>query len=287
MMKRFFKKLAVIVPLIGAILLLQSELDAQKDQHREAVNCERLADVRVLKFLSLGFEEVIADYYWFKTVLYTGGDAKSMDFEYFASLVDQVITLDPHFQTPYIFGSVILAIEADDIDGSDRLLLKGFTRFPDAWRFPFGLGYNNYFHHGNPEKAARYLAIAARLPDHPSYLPALASRVYLEAGNPEVAIKFLETILDEAPEGQQREKLARRLEALRMILQLEKLAERFRQDGNGHLESLHELVDAGYLKKVPRDPYGGEFYLNEDGRVYSTSKLRPVDTEIQKGEHHG
>ncbi len=284
---RLLKKLAVTLPLVVAILFLQSELDARKIHPGEVDTCGRLTDVRVLQFLSLGFEEVIADYYWFKTVLYAGSNENSMNVEYFTALVDQVITLDPQFQYPYIFGSVILSIEANDYKGSDRLLLKGFTRHPDTWRFPFGLGYNSYFHHGDPEEAARYLAIAARLPHHPSYLPALASRAYFEAGNSEVAIKFLEAIIEETPEGQYRKRFEQRLEVLRTIRFLEKLVVQFRQDGNGHLDSLHELVSAGYLRKIPHDPYGGEFYLNENGRVFSTSELRPVNTEMRKGGHNG
>ncbi len=40
--------------------------------------------------------------------------------------------------------------------------------------------------------------------------------------------------------------------------------------------SLTELETAGLIDKIPEDPYGGEFILMEEGRVYTTSKLLPI-----------
>ena len=38
-------------------------------------------------------------------------------------------------------------------------------------------------------------------------------------------------------------------------------------------ESLNGLLEKGYLKELPIDPYGGTFYLDKNGQVRSTSKF--------------
>jgi hypothetical protein len=285
-MTKLLKKIAIILPMFIAVLLLQKELDAKRIEHEEVYKERRLPDPHMLKELSLGFEGVIADYYWFKTTLYVGTEDELIDYDYFAELVDLVTTLDPNFQYPYIFGSLILSLEANDYTRSDKLLLKGFAIHGESWRFPFGLGYNSYFGHGDSEKAARYLGISARLPGHPSYLPVLASRVYYEAGDSDVAIQFLETILEETPEGKHRAVLEQRRDALKVIRYLEKMVSRYSVEKNGSPETIEELVSAGYLKEIPDDPYGGEFYLDDNYKVQSTSDLRPVDHGIHKGENN-
>ncbi len=41
----------------------------------------------------------------------------------------------------------------------------------------------------------------------------------------------------------------------------------------GHIPELEALVDAGYLEYLPPDPYGGEWVLLPNGRVFSTSRF--------------
>jgi len=48
---------------------------------------------------------------------------------------------------------------------------------------------------------------------------------------------------------------------------------KFREANKTNPASINELVTAGFLKSVPKDPYGGEFYLTDKGKVESTSKF--------------
>jgi hypothetical protein len=279
---RAWAKTAIILIMMSVLLFLQNELDARRTDC--SVMKERLPNPQALRILSLGHEEVVADYYWFKTVLYAGGETTDKDYGYFSSLVDLVTSLDPQFEYPYLFGSVILSLEANDHEASDRLLLKGYAHHQNSWRFPFGLGYNSYFYHGDPVKAARYLVLAAKLPRRPAYLPILASRVCNEAGNTEVAIRFLETIIEETPEGKQRERLEQRLGALRVINYLESVVREYTRERGRSPGDMGELIRAGYLKRIPDDPYGGTFYLDDKGHVLTTSELRSAAYGIEKGE---
>jgi hypothetical protein len=48
--------------------------------------------------------------------------------------------------------------------------------------------------------------------------------------------------------------------------------DRFRKSRGTMPASVEQLVGAGLLTPVPVDPYGGQFYLEADGKVASTSK---------------
>jgi hypothetical protein len=37
------------------------------------------------------------------------------------------------------------------------------------------------------------------------------------------------------------------------------------------------MIRAGIIQALPEDPYGGEFYLDEHGKVRSSSKLANLD----------
>lgn len=283
-MKTVLKKTALILPLVASVLFLQNELDIRRVKSADRGMTQPLPNVNFLKAMSLGHEEMLADFYWVKAVLYEGGEmAEDRNYNYFASLIDLVTTLDPHFQYPYLFGSVILSVVAQDYEGSDKILMKGYTLHNDSWRFPFGLGYNAFFYHGDARKAARYIGVAARMEDHPPYLPRLASRLYYESGNLDLAIRFLATILHDIKDEEQRMILQKRVEALKIILNLENMVARYRQDRSEEPEELIALVRAGYIDQLPTDPYGGSFYLDGEGSVFSTSKLRPVHSYSPEG----
>jgi hypothetical protein len=49
-------------------------------------------------------------------------------------------------------------------------------------------------------------------------------------------------------------------------------------------ESLDELVKSGMLDKIPNDPYGGQFLMLENGRVYTTSKMLKVKKKEKEVE---
>jgi tetratricopeptide (TPR) repeat protein len=282
-MRRRLHVAVMMVLMMTAILILQRELVARRTEQSSATEVEKLPDADVLAFMSLGFEEVMSDFYWVKAVLYEGRESGEKDYSYFSSLIDLSTSLDPYFQYPYLFGSVILAVMAGDYEASDRLLMKGYALHGESWRFPFGLGYNAYFHDGDAKRAARYLSVAAHLDRSPAYLPRLVTRLYHESGSLDVAIRFLETVLADAGEGEQSLELRKRLEALRSMHYLEHAVSRYHREQGQDPAAIEDLVTAGTVKEIPDDPYGGRFYLDEDGSIRSTSRLRPVVVHGDKG----
>ena len=181
---------------MGGILLLacvgwlQGELDRRQD--RTVVQIEGLAQLpkgEYLKPALLGYHHLGADFLWLRLVQVIGKKRNSADeYEWMYHALDVITTLDPQYAYAYYAGGVILGDLANRPDLSIRLLEKGVNANPDVWNIPFLLGYNYYFLLGDPAKGAEYIMQAARLPDGPSYLPGLATRMAAEAGNPDTAL---------------------------------------------------------------------------------------------------
>ena len=147
---------------------------------------------KYLKPLMLGFDQIAADVLWIKAIGYFGGHyLTDRNYQWLYHILDLTTSLDPYFRYPYEFGGVVLAVEKEDFEQSNKLLKKGMRYHSDYWKFPFYLGFNSFFRLKDSETAARYISTAATLPDCPSYLPKLAASLYTQSGKKETALNFL------------------------------------------------------------------------------------------------
>lgn len=132
----------------------------------------------MLRPLALGYREMFADMLWLKTISYFGGHAVT-DHRYLhlANLLDAITTLDPTWDFPYHFAGIVLSMEADQVEASNRLLRRGIEEHPDVWQFPFYIGFNYFQVLNNPRCGAKYIFRASTHPKAPVYLQALAARL--------------------------------------------------------------------------------------------------------------
>jgi len=262
--------------LLASVGWLQGELDQRQD--RTVVQIEGLAQLpkgEYLKPALLGYHHVGADILWLRLVQVVGKKRNSADeYEWMYHALDVITTLDPHYAYAYYVGGVILGDLADRPDLSIRLLEKGVNANPKVWNIPFLLGYNYYFLLGDPAKGAEYIMQAAHLPDGPSYLPGLATRMAAEAGSPDTALAFLEARLLETKDPQTRESLAERMKEViieRDIRILENAVESYRMQHLALPVSLIDLVVAGVLPTLPQEPFEGEYRLDSNTGLISSS----------------
>jgi tetratricopeptide (TPR) repeat protein len=281
---------------MGGILLLacvgwlQGELDQRQD--RTVVQVEGLAQLpkgEYLKPALLGYHHLGADILWLRLIQVIGKKRNSADeYEWMYHALDVITTLDPQYAYAYYVGGIILGDLANRPDLSTRLLEKGVSANPDVWNIPFLLGYNYYFLLGDPAKGAEYIMQAARLPDGPSYLPGLATRMAAEAGNPDTALAFLEARLTDTQDPEMREVLAYRMKEViieRDLLMLESAVEAYRTQHRALPATLTDLVVAGAFPSLPQEPFGGDYRLDpKTGSVSSSThpeRLRTFSNRTQ------
>jgi hypothetical protein len=235
----------------------------------------------------LGYHHLGADVLWLRLVQVLGKKRNSADeYEWMYHALDVIATLDPRYTYAYEAGGTILTELAHRIDLSNRILEKGYKANPNVWRLPFQLGYNHFFYLADPGRAATYIAQAARLPGGPAYLPGLATRMYAEAENPEVALEFLAAMWAQTDNSFVKAELETRMKELiieRDVRHLEHAVARYRERNGAFPSHLQALVSRGDLGKVPEEPFGGEYVLDAtSGKITSSThpkRLRVIRPE--------
>ena len=271
-----------VFPVIWLSLLVVSivlRVDFEQRDVREFASRQSLILLpkgEFLKPIVLGHEQLAADLIWLEFVQVLGSDhVDEQDYEWIRHALDVVTTLDPQFVEAYDFGGVVLAELGTHVDWSNALLEKGMTANPQAWRLPFLLGFNHFFHLQDYGRAATFLSRAARLPGSPPYVPELAARLYVQADAHEVALVFLETMQREAQDAAIVTALERRRKEVlieRDLATMEKaIADHLA--GYGALPpSLEQLVERGLLHSLPVEPFEGSYqYDPRSGLVLSTT----------------
>jgi tetratricopeptide (TPR) repeat protein len=274
--KAFLKIFLVIILTLSASNFVADKIPEKK---KVAYGERILPRSTLLKFLALEFRETVADLLWLQvTQIYGEKDfpkrAKPEDWQYLYRLTSMVVELDPYFFIPYYFTAFIFPWQAGMVKEANRLLKRGMFYRTWDWRLPFYIGFNLYFFLGDNDKASRYIMRASRLPEAPQYLPQLASRLLYEAGRLESALMLLEEIYSSTEDKLFKEEVLRRIVALRDILFLQRAVDFYEKKFGEKPSSLEDLVKRGIIKKIPEEPYGGRYYIDEAGRVMSTSQLR-------------
>jgi hypothetical protein len=236
----------------------------------------------VLKLISLDYRNLIADLIFSRTMSFYGGKLnrrETVDAETYRTIynrLDVASDLDPYFVDPYFFGQSVLAWGAGMPMEANALLDRGRRFRTDDWVIPFFMGFNAFYFLRDNAQGATYLMESSRRPGSPPLAGLLAARLASQSGGTETAVAFLEQLLLETEDDITGQNIRKRLGALRGIEILDQAVQRYRMQFGKLPASPQTLVEQGFLTQLPTDPYGGTFYLNADGRVWTTSDLRSV-----------
>lgn len=263
-MKSALLKITLIALGFFAIFGLSRFLENNKTVLPEEVAEEDLFfKGETLKKASLGFDGLIADYYWMQALQYIGAkivkqegeimldDLRSLNPRLLYPMLDNATTLDPDFTAAYEYGSVVLP--AIDIDQAIRISEKGINAQPDNWQMYHRLGFI-YWRAGNYQKAAEVYALGAEKTGAPPFMKIMSVKMRAEGSSRDVARQIYQHNYDEAQDAQTKEIAALRL------LQLESLDERdiiktalaeFQQKNNRCANAWRELLPILRTKKLP------------------------------------
>lgn len=189
--------------------------------------------------------------------------------------------LDPYNMDSYYFAQAVLAWEAKMIPQVIELLKYGFEHRPWDFYLPYFISFDYAFFLKDYKRAGEYLAKAAELKPEVEWYATLAARYFYEGGTTALALAYLKEMIPTARNEAIRKRMITRARAFEKVLQIEQAIAAYKERFQTDPEDLGRLLEAGLLERIPDDPYGGDFYLDEQGRVRTTSKLVPV------GKTHG
>ena len=237
-----------------------------------------LPEIETVRLVTLGFDPFFSDLIWFSTINYFGkqfrGDG---DYQWLKKRCDLVLKLQPKASERFDFCATLLAWVVKDVEASNDILKQAVQAYPDNWRFYYLRGFNYWYFQGKEKEGAAELTHAAELPEAPEMLPSLAAR--LLRSDPGAAVQFLKDSLKRTTDSAAREALSERLKQAQLTFDLVKLTSLVADFQNKYEKAptnLEDLRDAGLLKFIPHDPFGGD-YLLQDGVVVSTSGKKGLE----------
>src|SRR5215831_18573347 len=142
-------RVAALIVALGAlaavVAVTGTRLDRAATAAARADEPVYLPRAEYLRPISFGWQNVLADVLWFRTISYFGEHYRGdRTYPWLAQMCDLVTDLDPRAEHVYRFGGVLLPWEAGEVDAGVRLLEKGIAVFPDSWTLHYYLGVVRY-----------------------------------------------------------------------------------------------------------------------------------------------
>ncbi len=269
---------ALLLPLAALVPWTQTRIDARLGEFRAQDESLYLWSGRHVKRLFPGFETLMADVYWLRTVQYFGGQrafAEGKRFELLYPLIDITTTLDPRLEIAYRYGAVFLSESPPIGAGRPRdgiaILERGTRNLPLAWRLRQDLGFFHFLFLHDPHRAAEILFEAAEIPGAAFWLKTLAADILAKGGDRQTSRRMWQQMYEQSEEGVIKANAAERLKIFDALDQADaltaKVAEWERHTGR-RPASLAELTAVGVPARGLLDSTGAPFeYDPATGRV--------------------
>ncbi|MGA2192329.1 MAG: hypothetical protein ABSG42_03015 [Nitrospirota bacterium] len=262
-----FALAAVVFLLVDAALVyaVQVRIDHNRSASLHVLELGALPRGDYLKKISMGYDGLIADLLWLKTVQVMAIKKPPPGYSrWIFHAIDVATDLDPKFDYIYEAGGIFLSAVTKDYVLSNEILKKGFYNNPREWQLPFYIGFNYFFHLNDFKQAAYYMARAAELPGRPQFVPLLATRLYAESGNPRFALELLQKIYESTDDDRVKEVLEQRMKELVVEInldELDRLVSEYHKE-YGKYPTLEDLLAKGFIRSMPRDPMNGRYSIN-------------------------
>ena len=254
-----------------ATWLLARHLDTGRLRPYDVAIVPRAA---TLRWLSLGHPTLAADLLWLKAVQYIGEPrASERGWDKLYPLVDTITDLDPGHGYAYQVAGTLLG-SFGRVPESNAILEKGMRAVPDRYILPFYRAYNAFFHDDDWAAAGRFAEIAARSKGAPPHVRHYALAFYVKGQRADAAVAFLEQSLAETRDPETRKAIEAQLQQAileRNAARVESAVQAWRDRYVVGPLSLGQLQEEGLLDEIPPDPFGGEFYVDDEGRVRSSA----------------
>jgi tetratricopeptide (TPR) repeat protein len=267
--------LLVVVCLGGSILTLRS-VDKVREKQSTLEDVLYVHSGKTLKRLSLGYSGLLADIYWTRAVQYFGTKhiEHSTRYDLLYPLLDITTDLDPHLTIAYQFGSIFLSQSAPSGAGQPnqaaQLVEKGIRANPDQWRLYFTLGYIHYFDRKDYKAAESAFQRGADVPGALPWMRVMAAAMAQHAGETSTSIAIWRRVYESADDDGIRQNALQHLVALQVdadVTELQRRVDLYREKTNRASSGWQDLIQAGLLQRIPRDPNNAPYVLTPGGTV--------------------
>ena len=238
---------------------------------------------KVVKALSGGFSDLLADLYWMRAIQYYGTQkGHGTGFANLSPLLETAAELDHRFSIVYRYGAVFLSepvpVGAGEPAKGVALLTKGADRNPLDWRLRQEEGLFTFFYLNDPLRGSELLLRASKIPGAPDWMAALSAQILAKGGELEAALRMWQIIREQSEPGILRENAADQIRIVRsriLARDIEAAIRAHRERTGDTKASLSELRRAGVISDSV-DLAGVEFVLDAEKGTVAISRASPL-----------
>ncbi len=268
-----------LILLIVLCFLVQKDLAIKREHFLEKTYMDYTLPSKVSGIVAMEFKGIVSDFLFLKVSTFLGdkfmkrlmlGDRHA---EYIYNSVDVITDLDPWFWDAYLLANMVLSWDFRKIDKANTLLFKAREYRTDDFQVPYQIGFNYYYFLKDNTNGAKYMMEASKLPGSPAYLTSLAARLFMYQNQYKPAILFLKDVIAKTRNPVLKKRFETRLNTLIVLDDLEKAVDKFKEIYGHFPLKISDLVEKKIIEKIPQDPYGGDFFIMKNSRVFTTSKM--------------
>ncbi len=236
----------------------------------------------ILKITALEFDGLASDFLFLKSLVFLGSTyerkedprVKPWEWQWLYHTLDASANLDPYFFDPYNLANANLTWDGGLVREANALLERGCRYRYWDFLLPFYVGFNDFYFLDDSAKASEYLMEASRRPGASPLYADLAVKLAYKERRTENAITFQEYLLEHTDDPRQHADYEKRLITLRGVLYLEKATADYKQRFGRYPHDLQDLMTKHIIDKLPPEPYGGNYFIDSNGKVKTTSELK-------------
>lgn len=131
-----------------------------------------IPSAQAVRLVALGYDQLVADFYWLAFVNYVGDDL-ARDRDHYAEAdkyLDLITGLDPRFVQPYWFCAFTVGAEQKRPLRANQIIQRGIRANQNNWYLPYIAGINLYLFAHDEVGASKYYQAASKFPDAPKWL---------------------------------------------------------------------------------------------------------------------
>jgi tetratricopeptide (TPR) repeat protein len=271
------------VTAVASVILVCSMASAafllrRADQAPPAATLQQMLYIsspKLLKRLCLGYDGLLADIYWTRTVQYFGGTHRlgGGTYKLLWPMLNITTQLDPHLIPAYEFGETFLLAKppqgAGDPGKAIDLVRYGIQTNPEDWRLYNDLAFI-YYDQKDYLHASEAFQRGSQLPNAHPFLKIMAAQMAQHGGDLETARMMWSATYETTHDKLIQANAAAHLRAIQVnedVTALGRWVQAYR-DRTGHFpQTFSEMVSSGLMRGIPLDPLRHPYRLESGGRV--------------------
>ena len=277
------KLIAVLVIAAGIVPAAQSRVDSVRNSMGPEPDVSSVWTGRVVKSLSVGFSDLLADLYWMRAIQYYGTQKlNGTGFANLSPLLETAGELDHRFSIVYRYGAVFLSepnpIGAGKPEEGVALLTKGADRNPQDWRLRQEEGLFIFFYLNDAQRGSQILQRASKIPGAPDWMANLAAQILAKGGELEAALNMWLIIREQSEPGILRENAGDQIKIVRSRILARDIAleiKAYRERTGDANMSLAALQKAGVIRTTV-DLAGVEFDFDPEHGTVAIAHPSPL-----------